>query len=73
MKEISVSVNTINEAEKNGTLYRTVSEALESLKYGGKMMLSDDEYEVCKVYEMGDINRRFEYNAFRGYFVSLFV
>ena len=73
MKEISVSVNTINEAEKNGTLYRTVSEALESLKYGGKMMFSDDEYEVCKVYEMGDINRRFEYNAFRGYFVSLLV
>lgn len=66
MKKISISVNTLNRMERNGSLFSALEDAQKRCDYSNGL---GNSFEVCEAYEMGDIYKRIEYKVFRGYFL----
>lgn len=66
MKKVSISVNTLNKMKFGTNIFNTPEEAQEYLNECGKYA---EGAEVAEAYEMGGINKRIEYNVFRGYVI----
>ena len=67
MKKVSISVNTLNKMKFGVNIFYTAKEAQEYLNDCGEC---GEGAQIAEAYEMGGINKRIEYNVFRGYVIN---
>ena len=67
MKKVSISTNTLNRMRFGLTIFHTAEEAQERINECG---IFAEGLQVAEAYEMGDVNKRIEYNVFRGYVIN---